>query len=327
MTTLAAPPKTGSGLKTPALIVGVLGGLGMAVQSRINGELAHRIGDGFTGAAISFGSGLVILLVVVLGQRSGRRAMATLGTALRDGELRFWQFLGGMSGGFLVLSQSLTIGVLGVAVFTVAVVAGQTGSGLLVDRLGLGPAGKHHVTWPRLLGAGLTFLAVLVSVSDRFGTAGALGWAVLPLIAGLAMSWQQAVNGRVSVQSGSPLAAALVNFIAGTALLAVFFLGHALFAGVPDSLPGQWWLYIGGAIGIGFIATAAWAVRILGVLLLAMSAICGQLLGAIALDLLFPINGGLHAASVIGAALTFGAVAVTALVRPRASREGRMSPS
>nr|WP_246868878.1 DMT family transporter [Saccharopolyspora sp. ASAGF58] len=40
-----------------------------------------------------------------------------------------------------MFTQGMAATALGVAMFTVAVVAGQISSGLVVDRLGLGPAG------------------------------------------------------------------------------------------------------------------------------------------------------------------------------------------
>ena len=48
-----------------ALVFAIVCGAGIALQSRINGELGHRLGDGFTAAAISFGSGLIILIVTL----------------------------------------------------------------------------------------------------------------------------------------------------------------------------------------------------------------------------------------------------------------------
>ena len=64
------------------------------------------------------------------------------------------------------------MGLLGVALFTVATVTGQTLSGLLVDRLGIGPAGKKSITGIRVLGSVLTIAAVAWAVSPRFGGAG-----------------------------------------------------------------------------------------------------------------------------------------------------------
>ena len=48
-----------------ALVIALLCGALVALQSRINGELGSRLGDGFTAAAISFGSGLVILAIAL----------------------------------------------------------------------------------------------------------------------------------------------------------------------------------------------------------------------------------------------------------------------
>ena len=59
--------------------------------------------------------------------------------AARAGALRPWQLLGGVAGASLVASQGITVGTIGVALFVVAVVAGQTSSGLAVDHAGLGP--------------------------------------------------------------------------------------------------------------------------------------------------------------------------------------------
>lgn len=42
----------------------------------------------------------------------------------------------------MVISQGLTLGTIGVAVFTVGLVAGQTMSSLAVDRAGIGPGGR-----------------------------------------------------------------------------------------------------------------------------------------------------------------------------------------
>ena len=175
--------------------------------------------------------------------------------AARSGALRPWQLLGGVAGASLVASQGITVGTIGVALFVVAVVAGQTSSGLAVDHAGLGPAGRRAVTGTRVLGAALTLAAVVVSVSGRLEGAGALTGAalllaLLPLLAGAATSWQQAVNGRVSA-AGGPMAAALVNFVVGTACLVLLLgLSFAL-AGELTGFPGDWWLYTGGTHGRG----------------------------------------------------------------------------
>ncbi|MEH0935281.1 DMT family transporter [Micromonospora psammae] len=289
-------------------------GVAVAVQSRINGELGVRLADGIAAAVVSFGVGLLVLLVLVPATPGGRRALHALRAALRDGSLRPWQCLGGVFGAFLVASQGLTIGTLGVAVFTVAVVAGQSGSSLAVDRAGVGPGGPQPVTGARLAGAVLTVLAVLLAVGDRLGDPGALMLALLPLLAGVGIAWQQAVNGRVRAAAGNALAATLVNFTVGTVVLLAILAVEVVVRGrPPGGFPSEPWLYLGGPIGIVFIAVAAGVVRSTGVLLLGLATIAGQIVGAVLLDLILPTEASHPGpATLAGAALTLVAVALAA---------------
>lgn len=311
----AAPPTLPTGRRIAGVGLATASGVAVAVQSRINGELGVRLADGIAAAVVSFGVGLLLLLVLVPATPGGRRGLAALRAALADGSLRPWQCLGGVCGAFLVATQGLTIGTLGVAVFTVAVVAGQSGSSLLVDRAGVGPGGRQPVTPNRLVGAVLTVVAVLLAVGDRLGDPGALVLALLPLLAGVTIAWQQAVNGRVRAASGSALAATLVNFAVGTvALLATFAVEVAVRGRPAGGLPTEPWLYLGGPIGIAFIALAAAIVRFTGVLLLGLATIAGQIVGAVLLDLVLPTAAS-HPGptTLLGAALTMVAVLVAAL--------------
>ncbi|MBP2476283.1 transporter family-2 protein [Crossiella equi] len=314
--TRPAPPAAPAPARTKVL--GLLAAVGVgtliAVQSRINGELGQRMHDGTGAAVVSFGSGLLVLFVLVAALPSGRRGLRAVRVALRSGELRWWQTLGGLCGALLVFSQGYAAASLGVAVFTVAVVAGQAGSSLLVDRAGLGPAGPQPLTATRVVGAVLAVAAVVLAVSDRFGSPAALALAVLPALAGLGISWQQAVNGRVKEAAGAAVPAALVNFLTGTAVLLVAGVVHVAFAGWPAALPAEPVLYLGGVIGVLFIAVAAALVRVTGVLLLGLGSVAGQLLGALVLDVLFPAAGtNLSAVTVGGTLLTLVAVGIAAL--------------
>ncbi|MGC1215687.1 MAG: DMT family transporter [Micromonospora sp.] len=311
----AAPPTLPTSRRIAGVGLATASGVAVAVQSRINGELGVRLADGIAAAVVSFGLGLLVLLVLVPATPGGRRGLAALRAALADGSLRPWQCLGGVCGAFLVATQGLTIGTLGVAVFTVAVVAGQSGSSLLVDRAGIGPGGRQPVTPNRLVGAVLTVVAVLLAVGDRLGDPGALALALLPLLAGVTIAWQQAVNGRVRAASGSALAATLVNFAVGTVALLVTFAVEVAFRGRPaGAFPSEPWLYLGGLIGIVFIALAAAIVRFTGVLLLGLATIAGQIVGAVLLDLVLPTAAS-HPGptTLLGAALTMVAVLVAAL--------------
>jgi transporter family-2 protein len=228
--------------------------------------------------------------------------------------LRWWQCLGGACGAFLVIGQGTTVATLGVAVFTVAVVAGQSVSGLAVDRLGAGPAGPQPLTPARVAGAGLAIVAVVIAVADRLGTGSALGLAAIPALAGMGTAWQQAVNGRVRAVAGNALTATLVNFVVGTSVLVVALAVDFAVRGLPTgTLPSQPWLYFGGTFGVIFIVIAAAVVRRTGVLLLGLAMIFGQLIGALVLDEIAPEPGGRPGLNIVaGIALTVVAIVVAA---------------
>lgn len=308
------------------LIVGlpmaVATGLFIPIQGRINGALGVALGDGIGAAVVSFSTGLLVMTVISLALPRGRAGLARILPAVRERQFPPYYVLAGCIGALFVFAQSFTVGLLGVALFTVAAVTGQTLSGLLVDRMGIGPAGKRPITGIRVLGSVLTVAAVAWAVSPRF-SAGESGLqllvpVMLPLLAGFLMSFQQAMNGTATVHYGTPIAATLVNFIAGAALLWVSWLIKLAVAGAGNPLPAQWWYYLGGPLGCIFIGIGALLVRSLGVLVTGLGMIAGQLLGSLGLDLILPVPGTVIALpTVLGTILTLGAIVLATLPWPK----------
>jgi bacterial/archaeal transporter family-2 protein len=295
-------------------LLAFVGGAFLAVQGRLNGELGHVFGDGFLAALVSFGGGFALLLLGVPTTAAGRAGLGRLRSSLREGRIRWWQCVGGACGAFFVATQGLTVAVLGVAVFTVAAVGAQAVSSLLVDRAGVGPAGRVALTWPRVAGAALAVVAVAVAVADEFGDPSALWLALLPALGGFGLGWQQAVNGLVREAARSTRVTTLVNFGTGTAVLLVVCAVDVAIRGLPTAAPSEPWFYAGGALGVCTIGSAVLAVRRLGVLLVGLCQVAGQLVGALALDLTAPAAGGqVSAFALAGTALTLLAVVVAAL--------------
>ena len=286
-------------------------GAGVAAQSRINGELGRGLGDGYLAAVISFGGGLLILAIAMLFSKAGRAGFRAVATAVMTRAMPWYYVAGGAAGAFLVLSQGLTAAILGVALFTVAIVSGQTLSGLAIDRRGLGTMQPKKLTLNRVLGSALTLVAVGIAVSAQISGDIPVWMLVMPFLAGAGIGWQQAVNGQVRVRADSALTATFINFVVGFTVLAVAAVIHGSVVGWPTSAPSEWWLYLGGPIGVVFIAGAAIAVRILGVLLLGLATIAGQLVMSLVLDFVVPSEGHVVVATtVIGTLLTLVAVAI-----------------
>ncbi len=291
-----------------AIVVGVL----VVVQSRINGQLSAEIGDGLLAAVISFGTGLVVVSVLLLASRANREAVSRLASLVRERRLSLWMLIGGLGGATLVAAQGIAVPMIGVALFTVSLVAGQTANGLLVDHVGLGPRGVAPVTTSRAVGSCIAVVAVVVAVFGRFGSADfVVGLVVFVALAGALIAAQQAVNGRVAAVTGRPVVAGFVNFVVGfTALLVAWIVsGHG--GVLLPVVAGKPWLYLGGPIGVIFIVVAAVIVRSLGVLLFGLLSVAGQLGGALILDRAFPTSGSaLSWQLVAGTILTFIGVAI-----------------
>lgn len=267
-----------------AVLIGAL----TALQARINGTLGAEIGDGIVAAAISFSSGLGILVVLSALLPEGRRGFGRLVDGIRSRTLPPWMLLGGLAGAFTVASQGLTVATIGVALFTVGFVAGQTTGGLVLDRVGYGPAGVVPVTVRRVIGTLLAIAGVVVCLSgDALGGV-PLWMLIVPAVAGAGVAWQQGTNGRLRVRVESPLTATLVNFLGGTVVLVVAAVIHVVAVDVPRVVPTEPWLYLGGAVGVVYIFLSAVVVRRTGVLLLGLGSVVGLLTTSVLLDALWP---------------------------------------
>jgi transporter family-2 protein len=259
-------------------------------------------------AVISFAVGTATLVVLVA---SSARARAGA-HRLRRTRAPLWWYLGGVAGATVVGSSAGAVPEVGVSLVTVLLVAGATAGGLLVDALGLGPGGRVGATGLRVTGTVLAIVAVCIGA---IGQHASFRPALLALVgvAGVASAGQQAANGQLRLASADARVAALVSFVVG--VLALLALAGVL--SLAGHLPRVRWpsdpvLYIGGFLGVIYIVVAAALVARLGVLMLTLGTVSGQVVGAVLIDAVAPTSGlRLTAATIVGAALTLLAVGVT----------------
>ena len=289
----------------------VLGGV-LAVQVLVNGRLSAAVGDAYSAAAAVWVVGLTLLAVATAARPGSRRDLAELLRGLRSGSVPRWMVLGGVFGAVTPLAQSLVAVVLGTALFSIAFVAGQVVGGLVVDRVGLGPGGRQVLTPRRVAGSLLALAAVAGSVVGSSASA-PVAILLLPLFAGLLVAPQQALNGRLRVESGSVLVAAVANFAGGAVVTVAVALVHGAATGVRPTWTADWWLYAGGASAVVFIAGTAALVQRTGVLVLGVAVVAGQLLCALVLDLVLGPVGAVGAATAVGTVVALVAVLVVAL--------------
>ncbi|WP_052466114.1 DMT family transporter [Mobilicoccus massiliensis] len=306
-----------------ASVAAFLAGTLSAMQSRVNGTLAEVFHAPIDAALWSFGSGWVLLTLGLL-LPSARAGLRSAYRAYRAQHLTWWQFLGGMFGGFFVAAQTWSVPQIGVAMFTIAIVGGQTLNAMLVDGLGLGPAGKAPVTLARVLGALGTFVGVAIAMVGR-GADGS-GVILVPVLfavaAGAGMAVQQAINGRVNRHTDQVLATTWVNFSWGLPLLLGIALAQ-LAQGTwraPMTLDAPAWAWMGGVVGIVYIAIGATVVHHLGVLLAVLFTLAGQLIGAVVIDLVSSGQGQVPTLVLVGVAVTLLSAVFAAAAARRARR-------
>ncbi|MDR0481651.1 MAG: DMT family transporter [Cellulomonadaceae bacterium] len=365
-----------------SLAAACVAGLVSAIQTQVNGQLGAQLGPGPTNALLaalmSFTGGLVIALILVLVSHRARTGLKRVAASLRGaatsgtrqpgtqdlgtptiGHLRWYHVIGGAAGGLFVTTQSLTVPVIGVALFVVGVTAGQSVGSLACDRLGIAPGGKRALTPTRLIGPLLTVAAVVITRWTGMASRSASDlWLVaLPTIAGIIVALQLTINSRVEKVASSPvsafistlddsgglratgdltasaphpdrvtgvMAAVTLNFMVGTAALLVAFVGFAAILGTGDLATGpgvfQWWMFLGGPLGLIFIAISAAVISRIGALLLALAIIAGQTVGAVILD---AASGRPTAwTTLVGVALVIIAVAVPAFLDRRSTAHG-----
>ena len=275
-------------------ILATISGVMIALQARANGELSQRLDNGVQAALISFGSGLAIIAVVAFFSPAIKEGARNLRGAVARKEIPKWTLFAGALGGTFVGIQTHVVPVIGVAIYSVASIAGQTAASLLVDRLGITGGGKKEITFRRVAAAAFTVFAVLVSVLDRIESADlALFSVFLAGVAGAVVGVQRALNGQINEHSHQSYTTSLLNFIMGTSFLCILLTLLVLFGDTELSpLPaGPWWIYTGGVIGVIYIAFTSKIVQHLGVLTFTLFSVGGNLLGSLVIDLVSPTEG------------------------------------
>jgi transporter family-2 protein len=293
-------------------LLAALSGAMIALQARANGELSHRLNNGLQAALVSFGSGLLIIFVITLFNSTIKEGIKNLRTAVANKEIARWKLFAGALGGSFVAIQTQIVPLIGVAIYSVASIAGQTAMSLVVDRIGLTGGGKKLISPRRVLAAFLTVLAVLVSVWDRIDANNLSMFAVTAGgIAGAIVGIQRALNGQINEYSHQSFTTSLLNFITGTSFLLILIVaGLILGRNELSPLPsGPWWIYTGGVIGVIYIAFTSTIVQHLGVLTFTLFSVGGQLVGSLIIDLVSPTDGvSVSAYLVTGIVMTYAGV-------------------
>jgi transporter family-2 protein len=293
-------------------LLAAISGAMISLQARINGELSHRLNNGLQAALFSFGSGLLVISFITLFNPKLKTGLKNLRAAVAQKKIARWKLFAGSLGGTFVAIQTQTVPLVGVAIFTVASISGQTVMSLFVDRLGYTGGGKRLITKRRVLAVIITIVAVAVSVLDRIDAKNLSFFTVLiGCTAGLLVGFQRALNGQINEHSKEGFTTSLLNFASGTLLLvSVFLIGIATNKVEFTPFPlGPLWMYFGGVMGVIYISFAASIVQQLGVLTFTLFSVGGQLVSSLVIDIVAPTKGvSISYYLIIGILMTYAGV-------------------
>lgn len=135
--------------------VGVLGGVCMAVQAAVNGELGRVLASPLNASVVSFlGGTLGLALIVSFFEKS----WANLAKPM-NGE-PWWIWLGGVFSALFISISIWLVPKIGTGSVVVLMLTGSVAGGLLVDTFGLFGAPKKPLRWQKVAGVALLLAGV-----------------------------------------------------------------------------------------------------------------------------------------------------------------------
>lgn len=124
----------------------LIAGVSMSIQSGVNGQLRAALGQPLIAAFISFLSGTITLLLLLLFTRTGFPSMQELGA------VNLYKYTGGMLGVIVVTFVILSVQQVGASNMFVLIIAGQLVTALLMDHFGILGLQLNPVNFQKLAG-------------------------------------------------------------------------------------------------------------------------------------------------------------------------------
>jgi bacterial/archaeal transporter family-2 protein len=146
--------------KELAVLATVAAGGLAAAQAPANNIISTKVGD-LGAVTVNFVSGSLFVLLLAYAFAGG--------IDVAEGEPSpawYYWILGGVGGVFIVLAGLVAIRELGAGGVSAAIIAGQLGLSVVLDRLGLLGLDERAITWEKVLGIALLGLGVFLIVRE-----------------------------------------------------------------------------------------------------------------------------------------------------------------
>ena len=258
----------------PAIIIAIIGGASATYQTSVNGKTGEVLRSPYLATGVSNFVAFLILVVASL---------------IVEGDLRIpfsdintypaWIWLGGVCGTIVVLMGIICLPVLGSARNIMLVCTGQLLMGLAVDHFGLFDAAVKPMTLPRFAGALLVLGGIFLVSSEKNketrskSESGVLLFACLAVLNGASCAVQTAVNGKLSLVTGSIIKTTLISLSVALVCTIIMILAISAAKGresifvdgnPPERFHFHWAMIVGGALAFVIVGGNAYAGSVLG---------------------------------------------------------------
>lgn len=283
-----------------SLFIGIL----VAVMITVNGGLTALNGV-YSATVIIHIVGLILISAIILWRREKPFQKIH----------KWYLYIGGVLGVATTASTNFAFGQISVSAILAIGLFGQSVAGVLVDQFGLFGMRKHPFRARQIPGILLVAGGIAWMMGGEF--------VFLPVLAvflsGVLLVISRSYNSRLAEKT-SVYVSTFFNYVMGllTAIPVFLFLGagEPIFRGF--SLSPNWWIYLGGAIGVATVWLSNVVVVKIPQLYITLLMFVGQVFTGVLLDAL--IDGAFSVANLIGGSLVALGLALNLLLERRASR-------
>jgi len=250
-------------------LLSMLTGVLIALSIAVNGVLTEHYGA-YLASVIIHMVGLFVIIIIVLLRRinpfSSRHP--------------WYLYLGGAIGVATVICINMAFGRISVSAILALGLLGQSVTGLFFDQYGWLGMQKHPFKRGKLIGLAFILAGIAVMITSFEIVA-----VVLAFTSGIAIVLARTFNAGLSEQTNAYTSTFFNNIVGvSVSFLALFLLGrNELAAGL--AIYPSWWIYMGGAIGVGIITISNITVVKVSALYLSLLVFIGQVFTGIVIDM------------------------------------------
>lgn len=285
-----------------AIISGVLN----TVTVMQNGDLTEFYGA-YSGTVLVHLVGLVTVLMIYAFMRRSLPAQQ---------KAPAWMYMGGVIGVGTVVFMTGAYRYIDVTALTALGLLGQTLSSIVVDQFGLFGSEKHSFHMGRCWAVLAVAAGAAVMIFPMDGTS--LVGVLMALGSGVTIVCARVLNGRLALRQGA-MRSTVMNYLTGllTSALVMLMLGRGEPLWTAPAMSSNWFMYLGGAFGVGMIMLLNVTVPRISSFAFTLLAFVGQILSSLLLDTL--LSGAFSMRNLLGGVLVAVGLTLDAWLTKRQS--------